>query len=139
MDAIVAVSAATQSAAPATAAGSVQAQAEVYDVASFRAAWDRAGGPPEASGATPDVAQAPPAESEGMRAVFAALESLNGRADELSERAELFRSGGAHNLTPGDMLMITMHAHEFLFHSQMTANVANRTSDGVQQLFRQQS
>ncbi len=74
-----------------------------------------------------------------MRAVYAALESLDGRADELSERAELFRSGGADGLTPGDMLMLTMHAHEFLFQSQLTANIANRTSDGVQQLFRQQS
>ncbi len=137
MDAIVAVSAATASAGPSSAAGS--AQPEVYDVASFRAAWDRAGGPPEASGKSAEVSATQPVESEGMRAVFEALESLNGRADELSERAELFRSGGAHNLTPGDMLMITMHAHEFLFHSQMTANVANRTSDGVQQLFRQQS
>ena len=139
MDAIVAVSAATQTTTSAPAAGSAQAQAEVYDVASFRAAWDRAGGPPETAGETPGVPAAQPVESEGMRAVFAALESLNGRADEFSERAELFRSGGAHDLTPGDMLMITMHAHEFLFHSQMTANVANRTSEGVQQLFRQQS
>lgn len=32
-----------------------------------------------------------------------------------------------------------MQAHKFLFQSQLTSNVANRTSDGVQQLFRQQS
>ena len=138
MDAIVAVTAATQSGAPAVS-GTAQAQPEVYDVAGFRAAWDKAGGAPEMAAATPEVSAAQPAESAGMRAVYAALESLDGRADELSERAELFRSGGADGLTPGDMLMLTMHAHEFLFQSQLTANIANRTSDGVQQLFRQQS
>jgi len=34
---------------------------------------------------------------------------------------------------------MTMQCHQFLFQSQLTSNVANRTSDGVQQLFRQQS
>jgi hypothetical protein len=37
------------------------------------------------------------------------------------------------------MVMLTVKSHEFLFHSQLTANVANRTSDGLQQLFRQQA
>ena len=34
---------------------------------------------------------------------------------------------------------MTVKAHEFMFHCQLTANVANRTSDGLQQLFRQQA
>jgi hypothetical protein len=37
------------------------------------------------------------------------------------------------------MVMLTVKCHEFLFHSQLTANVANRASDGLQQLFRQQT
>jgi hypothetical protein len=37
------------------------------------------------------------------------------------------------------MVMLTVRCQEFLFHSQLTANVANRTSDGLQQLFRQQA
>jgi hypothetical protein len=32
-----------------------------------------------------------------------------------------------------------MRSHEFLFHCELVANVANRSSDGMQQLFRQQS
>ena len=42
-------------------------------------------------------------------------------------------------MTPGEMVMLTVRAQEFLFHSQLTANIANRTSDGLQQLFRQQA
>ena len=34
---------------------------------------------------------------------------------------------------------MTMKSHHFLFQCEMTSNVANRTSDGIQQLFRQQS
>lgn len=111
---------------------------DVYDVAQFRAAWDRAGGAaPAAPEAAPPVARS--GEGQGMRAVFDTLKSLNGRADNMADRAELFRAGGTDNLAPGDMLMMTMHAHEFLFRCQLTANVANRSSDGIQQLFRQQA
>jgi hypothetical protein len=42
-------------------------------------------------------------------------------------------------MKPGDMLMMTMRAHEFLFHCELTSNVANRSSEGVQQLFREQT
>jgi len=46
---------------------------------------------------------------------------------------------GDGELTPGQMVMLTVRCHEFLFHCEMTSNVANRTSDGFQQLFRQQA
>jgi hypothetical protein len=42
-------------------------------------------------------------------------------------------------LKPSELMMLTMRSHEFLFHCELTANVANRSSDGMQQLFRQQS
>jgi hypothetical protein len=42
-------------------------------------------------------------------------------------------------MTPADMLAMTTQAYEFLFHCELTSNVANRTSEGVQQLFQQQS
>jgi hypothetical protein len=42
-------------------------------------------------------------------------------------------------MKPSDILMMTLRAQEFLFHCELTSNVANRTSDGVQQLFREQS
>jgi hypothetical protein len=44
-----------------------------------------------------------------------------------------------HEMTPGDMMNLTMRCQEFMFHCQLTSNIANRTSDGLQQLFRQQS
>jgi hypothetical protein len=36
------------------------------------------------------------------------------------------------------MIMLSVRCQEFMFHCQLTSNVANRTSDGLQQLFRQQ-
>jgi hypothetical protein len=36
------------------------------------------------------------------------------------------------------MVMLSMRCQEFMFHCQLTSNIANRTSDGLQQLFRQQ-
>ncbi|MEN9454655.1 MAG: hypothetical protein RL210_174 [Pseudomonadota bacterium] len=45
----------------------------------------------------------------------------------------------AGELAPSQMMMMTVKAHEFMFHCELTASVANRSSDGVQQLFRQQS
>ena len=41
-------------------------------------------------------------------------------------------------LTPGEIIELTMRCQEFMFHCQLTSNIANRSSDGVQQLFRQQ-
>ena len=42
-------------------------------------------------------------------------------------------------MSPGEMVMLTVRCQEFMFHCQLTSNIANRTSDGLQQLFRQQS
>jgi hypothetical protein len=44
-----------------------------------------------------------------------------------------------NTLSPSEMVALTVRSQEFMFHSQLTANIANRTADGVQQLFRQQS
>ena len=113
-------------------------QPSVYDVAGFRHAWHEAG---PANSVSPQESPTPPGsvtESDGMRAVFSALDSLNGRAEKLETNSQIF-TNGERDMTPGEMLMLTVQAHEFLFHAQLTANVANRTSDGIQQLFRQQS
>ena len=72
------------------------------------------------------------------QALFRPLEQLNLEASSLSEHAQAAMAAGT-NLTPGEMVMMTVRCHEFLFHSQLTANAANRTSDGLQQLFRQQT
>ena len=108
-----------------------------FDIANFQDAYLRAG---QAHKGTEAQSLGPPpsvADSEGFRAVLNTLNSLNGRADSLGTDAA--RTKTANEMTSGDMLMLTVRCHEFLFHCELTSNVANRTSDGVQQLFRQQS
>ncbi len=75
---------------------------------------------------------------EAMQALFLPLEQINAEASTLSAHAKSAVDAG-NTLTPGEMVMLTVKCHEFLFHTQLTANVANRTSDGLQQLFRQQA
>jgi len=78
--------------------------------------------------------------SEIMEVAKAALEpfdNLNVRAAELAEFAENATADGS-SFTPGEIVTLTYKAQEFGFHSQLTANVANRLADGIQQLFRQQ-
>jgi pantothenate kinase type III len=113
--------------------------ATVYDLSRFQSAVEaaalqhtRAAGRAEAAS---KVAQT---ESGGFRAVLANLQSLNGRVDVMGGDAMQYARSG-RELTPGDMLQLTVRAHEFLFHCELSSNVANRTSEGVQQLFRQQS
>ncbi len=76
--------------------------------------------------------------SESMQALFKPLEHINAEAASLHKNAEVALASGTE-MTPSEMLMLTVQAQEFLFHSQLTANVANRASDGLQQLFRQQA
>jgi len=108
----------------------------VFDIANFQDAYARAG----QTVAMQDPAKVAPAsqaqESDGFRAVLNTLNSLNGRAVGLGDNAGI---SATKDLGPGDMLMMTVRCHEFMFHCELTANVANRSSDGVQQLFRQQS
>ena len=100
----------------------------------------------EKAGATPGSASpaepaSGPAElqpSQGTRAVLAALERLNGGADNINALSQTMSANSA-DLTPGEMMQMTMRCHQFLFQAELTSNVANRTSDGIQQLFRQQS
>jgi hypothetical protein len=77
-------------------------------------------------------------QPSGWDAAITLLKNLNGASDLIG--IEALKAASPHQeLTPGEMLQITVKTHEFLFQSEMTANVANRTSDGIQQLFKQQS
>lgn len=108
-----------------------QTQLTVYDVARFQEAY---------ANAAPAQVAAPPAVepiSPGFQAVLQNFESLNGRVSNLGELATNLEAGAEP--TPGEMVQLTVKCHEFLFHAELTSNVANRTSDGVQQLFRQQA
>jgi RNA:NAD 2'-phosphotransferase (TPT1/KptA family) len=128
-------------AAAAGAAGASPVRAgygiSLTDVAAFEQSIARA----QASGAAGGVTvQAAPVQSPGeaMQALFKPLEHINLEATQLSAQAQSAVDAG-RSLTPGEMVSLTVKCHEFMFHCQLTSNVANRTSDGLQQLFRQQA
>jgi hypothetical protein len=75
--------------------------------------------------------------SEAAKQLMKPLEHINGEARQLSLDARVAQANG-QQMTPGQMVMLTMRCQEFAFHCQLTANIANRTSDGLQQLFKQQ-
>lgn len=100
------------------------------DVASFRGALDTAQA--QMKPAMPD------ALSPAIRGMFETLEKVNGEARTVSDFARS-TSVGARDMTPGEIVQLTVQCQEFMFHCQLTSNIANRTSDGLQQLFRQQS
>ncbi|MFP4061630.1 MAG: hypothetical protein ACLFS2_02430 [Halochromatium sp.] len=73
----------------------------------------------------------------GMKQVGEAALNLSDRAGQV--RGEAFEAlSNKDELSPSDMLSLTVEVHKFSFHSQMSSNVANRSSQGVQELFRQQ-
>jgi hypothetical protein len=84
--------------------------------------------------------QATPATppSEGARLLLQPFEHINAEAAQLSSDARATSDLG-RELTPGELVSLTVRCQEFMFHCQLTSNIANRTSDGLQQLFRQQS
>lgn len=128
------------------AGGAAAAQAgygaSLNDVAAFEGALDRARGASALGYATAPVTVAPAhglaAPGESMQALFRPLEQINGQASQLSAQASAAQDAG-RAMTPSEMVMLTVKCHEFMFHCQLTANAANRTSDGLQQLFRQQA
>lgn len=76
--------------------------------------------------------------STGFRAVLNQFDTLNGHASNLGKMAEAMRSSG-RDLAPSQIIDMTMQCQQMVFQAELTSNVANRSSDGVQQLFRQQS
>jgi len=99
---------------------------------SFQAAL-RAADTPAATSA----ASGPDAVGQALKGMLQTLEKVNGQAGDLAAHAKAAEAAG-NNLTPGEMIMMTVRCHAFLFNCQLTSNIANRTSDGLQQLFRQQ-
>jgi hypothetical protein len=76
--------------------------------------------------------------SQALQSLAKPLELVDVQAASLSEQAHISQANGIA-MTPGEMVMLTVRCQEFMFHCQLTSNIANRASDGVQQLFRQQS
>lgn len=107
--------------------------ASMADVTSFQGALNAAGGTRTATGA-PGADPLSPA----LKAMFGQLEKVNGEAKSVADYARTAQMSGA-DMSPGEIVNLTMRCQEFMFHCQLTSNIANRTSDGIQQLFRQQS
>jgi hypothetical protein len=72
-----------------------------------------------------------------VKGLFDALDQVNVQARSVSDYASTAEASGGQ-LTPGEIVQLTMKCQEFMFQCQLTSNIANRSSDGVQQLFKQQ-
>ena len=72
-----------------------------------------------------------------VRDMLGTLDKVNGEAKSVADYAKSIQASGAE-MTPGEIVQLTMRCQEFMFHCQLTSNIANRSSEGVQQLFRQQ-
>ncbi|MBX2836700.1 MAG: hypothetical protein KTR35_07590 [Gammaproteobacteria bacterium] len=113
-----------------TAVSSIEAGYSINlssDVAGFEASLQKA-----------DNASLSEQASAVTAAIMEPLDYINREANSLAEYAENAIASG-NELTPSEIVMLTARSQEFMFHAQLTANVANRTADGMQQLFRQQS
>jgi hypothetical protein len=112
------------------------------DVAAFDRALTRAQSANQqgyaVGGVTVQAQNVQRAPGAGIQALFKPLEHINAEASALSTQANTALTEG-RALTPSEMVLMTVKCHEFMFHCQLTSNVANRTSDGLAQLFRQQS
>jgi hypothetical protein len=97
--------------------------------ARFQGAYERAAAKIDGTDAS---AQAPASTSNLLNPL------LNLNSGSLRLATEATNASGA-DLKPSELMMLTMRSHEFLFNCQLVTNIANRSSDGVQQLFRQQS
>ena len=82
--------------------------------------------------------RARPAGTPALQALLNPLEQIDGEASQLSGRLQ-DKGGAVQPLLPGELVELTAQCHQFMFHCQLVSTAASRTSDGLQQLFRQQS
>lgn len=132
MDIAAAALAHLPSAGAAGSAGGVQVGygVSLTDFSGFQRALDTAGMRLEARPVS--------APSEAAKHLFKPFEHINGEALRIAADAKAAEKAGG-DMTPGEIMKLTVRCQEFMFHCQLTSNIANRTSDGLQQLFRQQS
>lgn len=76
--------------------------------------------------------------TEAAKVLVKPFEHINNEAAQLSADAQVAKAAG-REMTPGEMVLLTARCQEFMFHCQLMSSIANKTSDGLQQLFRQQS
>ena len=113
------------------------ASVSVFDVNQFRAQMSANPASETASASAPEAVSSV-AESEVSRGFISALHKLDSSGGALGDRADNILAKG-ENVTPSDMIQLTVESHKFMFQCEITANVANRSAEGIQQLFRQQS
>lgn len=111
------------------------APAHVDDVAKFQQSFADAA--PSNVSQTEQVKAVPQELSASIKAVLNQFDSLNGQTAQIGKMANAMSSGT--DLKPSQIIDMTMRCQEMVFQTELTSNVANRSSDGVQQLFRQQS
>ncbi|WP_157510965.1 hypothetical protein [Frateuria sp. Soil773] len=111
------------------------APAHLDDVAKFKQSFADAAPKPAATEAVTPVSHE---LSPSLKAVLGQFDSLNGQASRLGKLSEAMKAN-SRDLSPGQIIDMTLKCHELVFQAELTSNVANRSSEGVQQLFRQQS
>lgn len=128
--------------APGASTAAQSPQANAQQIQQFTVAMQQAGQAPASSGLQAAGVQAASVASSqpsgGVRAVLSALDNLNGGVGDIKSLSQTLTTQGA-DFTPSEMLSLTVQCQEFMFQCSLTANVSNRTSDGITQLFRQQS
>jgi hypothetical protein len=118
----------------ASAPAATTAPAHADDIAKFQQSFADATPASQTEQVTPVTHEL----TAGFRAVLNQFDSLNGHAGKIGKMAEAMRSSG-RDLAPSQIIDMTMQCQQMVFQAELTSNVANRSSDGVQQLFRQQS
>ena len=78
------------------------------------------------------------APTEAAKQLMKPFEHINGEAQRLAADAKAAEVSG-QDMSPSQMVSLSVRCQEFMFHCQLTSNIANRASDGLQQLFKQQS
>ena len=78
------------------------------------------------------------APTEAAKQLMKPFEHINGEANRRAMDARAAEAAG-QDMSPSQMVNLSVRCQEFMFHCQLTSNIANRASDGLQQLFRQQS
>jgi hypothetical protein len=78
-----------------------------------------------------------PDDSAALRAVFDPLDKINNMSENFLSNVEALSAKS--EISPGEMLMSMVNVQKFMLQCQAASSVANRTSDGIQELFKQQS
>ena len=108
--------------------------ASVGDTAAFDRALEHA----QSGGAALLQTPATPTPGPAMQTLFSPLTQIDAAASQLSTYAHDAIESGLP-MSPGEAVVFTTHVQEFGLMTQLTATAANRLSDGVQQVLRQQA